>query len=66
MMDISLLNQKDMKNCKLFASLFTKNVQNVHYLHGHIPGDASSLVNCGVDNVGQKSDHSLPCSTAKL
>jgi len=21
-------------------SLFTKGVQNVHYLHGHMPGDA--------------------------
>jgi len=29
-----------MKNCQLFASLFTKGVQNVHHLHGHMPGDA--------------------------
>jgi len=29
-----------MKNCKLFASLFTKGVQNVHHLHRHMPGDA--------------------------
>jgi len=28
-----------MKNCKLFASLFTKGVENVHHLHGHVPGD---------------------------
>jgi len=40
MMDRSHLNQKDMKNCKLFASLFTKGVQNVHHLHGHVAGDA--------------------------
>jgi len=40
MMDRSHLNQKDMKNCKLFASLFTQGVQNVHHLHGHMPGDA--------------------------
>jgi len=40
MMNISHLNQKDMKNCKLFASLITKGVQNVHHLHGHMSGDA--------------------------
>jgi len=40
-----------MKNCKLFVSLFTKGVQNVHHLHGHMSGDAFSLVNCSVDNV---------------
>jgi len=40
MMDRSHLNQKDMKNCKLFASFFTKGVQNVKHLHGHMPGDA--------------------------
>ena len=34
-------------------SLFTKGVQNVHHLHGHMLGDAFStaVVNCSVDNV---------------
>jgi len=42
MVDRSHLNQKDMKKCKLFASLITKGVQNVHHLHGYmgLPGDA--------------------------
>jgi len=40
MMDRSHLNKKDMNNCKLFASLFTKGVQNVHHLPGHMPGEA--------------------------
>jgi len=40
MMDRSHLNQKDMKNCTLFASLFTKSVQNVQHLQGYMPGDA--------------------------
>jgi len=40
MMGRSHLNQKDMKNGKLFTSLFTKDVQNVHHLHGDMPGDA--------------------------
>jgi len=40
MMDRSHLNQKDMENCKLFASLFTKGVQNDHHLHGHMSGGA--------------------------
>jgi len=40
MMDKSHLNQKDMKNCKSFASLFAKGVHNVHHLPGHMPGDA--------------------------
>jgi len=37
-----------MKNCKLFASLFTKGVQDAHHLHGHIPGGAFStgLLHC--------------------
>ena len=40
-----------MKNCKLFASLFTRGVQNVPNLHGHVLEMLSSLVNCSVDNV---------------
>jgi len=40
MMDRSHLNQKDMKNCKSFASFFTKGVQNVQHLHEHMPLDA--------------------------
>jgi len=40
MIDRSHLNQKDMKNCKLFASLFAKDDQNIHHLHGHMPGGA--------------------------
>jgi len=51
MVDRSHLNQKDMKHCKLFASLFTKGAQNVHHQHGHILEMLSSLVNCSVDNV---------------
>jgi len=35
----------------LFACLFTKGVQNVHRLHGHMPADAFFTVNCSVDNV---------------
>jgi len=58
MMDRSHLNQKDMKNCKLFASLFTKGVQSVQHLHGHKPAwrcflhwsTAVSIMSC------QKSD----------
>jgi len=30
-------------------TLFTKGVQNVHHLHGHMPGDLSSLVICSVN-----------------
>ena len=51
MMDGSHLNQKDMKNCKLFASLVTKGVQNAHHLHGTCLEMLSSLVNCSVSNV---------------
>ena len=52
MMDGSHLNQKDMKNCKLFASLVTKGVQNAHHLHGTCLEMLSSLANSSVDNVG--------------
>jgi len=53
MMNRSHLNQKDMKNCQLFASFFTKGVQNKM---SNICTDTclemlSSLVNCSVDNV---------------
>ena len=34
----------------VYKSLFTKGAQNVHHLHGHMPGDAFSLVNCSVYN----------------
>jgi len=30
------------EKCKLFASFFTKVVQNVHHLHEHMPGDTFS------------------------
>jgi len=36
-----MMDRSHLKNCKLFASLFTKGVQNVHHLHGHMPRDAS-------------------------
>jgi len=39
-MDRSHLNQKQMKLQIVCKSLFTKDVQNVHHLHGHMPGDA--------------------------
>jgi len=52
MMDRSHLNQKDMKNCKLFASFFSQNV----FKMSNICTDTclemlSSLVNGSVDNV---------------
>jgi len=34
------LNQKRMKMQIVCKSLLTKGIQNVHHLHGHIPGDA--------------------------
>ena len=41
-MDKSHLNQKKhMKMQIACKSLFTKGVQNVHHLHGHLPGDTS-------------------------
>jgi len=69
MMDRSHLNQKDMKNCKLFASLFMKGVQNVHHLQGHAWrcflhwSTAVSIMS------GQKSDHGptlLNCKDVSL
>ena len=63
MMDRSHLNQQDMKNCKLFPSLFTKGVQNDHHLHGHMPGDAFFTGQLQASIMfGQKSDHEIrPC-----
>jgi len=31
---------KNTWKCKLFARVCSQNVQNVHHLHGHMPGDA--------------------------
>jgi len=39
-MDRSHLNHKHMKIQIVCKNLFTKGVQNVHHLHGHMPGDA--------------------------
>jgi len=50
-MDRSHLIQKHMKMQIVCKSLFTKGVQNVHHLHGHMPAALSSLVNCSVNNV---------------
>jgi len=36
------LNQRYMKMLIVCMSFFTKGVQNVHNLHGHMPGDAFS------------------------
>jgi len=42
MMDRSHFNQKNMKNANCLREFFTKVDRNVHYLHGHMPGDAFS------------------------
>jgi len=39
MMDRSHLNQKHMKNANCLQEFVHKKVQNVHHLHGHMPGD---------------------------
>jgi len=36
------LEPKTRENTFACMSLFTKGVQNVHHLHGHMPGDAFS------------------------
>jgi len=40
MMDRRHLNQKHMKNANCLQEFVHKNVQNVHHLDGHMPGDA--------------------------
>jgi len=40
MMDRSHLNQNHMKNANYLQEVVHKNVQNVHHLHGYMPGDA--------------------------
>jgi len=54
----AILEPKTHKMQILFASLFKIGVQNVNHLHGHMPGDAFSVVNCSVDKSCRKSDHS--------
>jgi len=51
----------------LCASLFTKGVQNVHHLHGHMPGDAffTGQLQCRYCPVRNRT-MGPPCSTAKL
>ena len=50
-MDRSHLNQKDMKNCKFFASLFTKGVQMPIICTDTCLEMLSSLGDSSVDNV---------------
>jgi len=46
----------------VYKSLFTKDVQHVHHLHGHMPGDGSRLLNCSVNNAAP----SLPTPCIRL
>jgi len=70
MMDRSHLIQKDMKNCKLFASLFTKGVQSVYHLHEHNASRCFLHWSTAVSIMSsQKSDHGptlLNCKALSL
>jgi len=58
-MDRSHLNQKHIKKRQIvYKSLFTKDVQNVHHLHGHMHGDAQGRLH--------KGGNGARCTMAKI